>query len=66
MERKPVIDIMKGIAIILVIVGHLQIPDFFHHVIYSFHMPLFVIVSGYIYIYNFHIFCHRRRKFDRT
>lgn len=49
MERKPAIDIMKGIAIILVIIGHLQIPVFFHHVIYSFHMPLFVIVSGYLF-----------------
>lgn len=29
MERKPAIDIMKGIAIILVIIGHLQIPVFF-------------------------------------
>lgn len=46
--RNPTFDILKGIAIILVIIGHqgLFIADQF---IYSFHMPLFFIVSGYFF-----------------
>lgn len=55
------IDILKGIAIILVIVGHIiqytafDSYDFFENkifiFIYSFHMPLFMIISGYLF-YN--------------
>ncbi len=47
------VDITKGIAIILVIIGHsgmfLFIKDkvFLNTFIYSFHMPLFFIVSGF-------------------
>lgn len=37
-------DIMKGICILLVIVGHM-VSD--NKIIYSFHMPLFFIVGGY-------------------
>ncbi len=49
MERRVEIDIMKGIGIILMIVGHwLFIPHSLYHFIYSFHMPLFFIISGYL------------------
>lgn len=48
--RDKSIDILKGIAILLMIVGHLKgIPTIVHSFIYSFHMPLFVFVSGYFY-----------------
>lgn len=40
-------DIMKGIGIILMIIGHLT--PYMTNVIFSFHMPLFFIVSGYFY-----------------
>jgi len=39
------IDIAKGIAILLVIVGHLEIP-YVDAFIFSFHMPIFFIISG--------------------
>lgn len=48
--RDITFDIMKGIGILLVIIGHLAhgygvlVP-----IIYTFHMPLFFIVSGYFY-----------------
>ena len=51
------ITILRGIAFLLVIIGH-SYPDsayeyindytqFFHDYIYSFHMPLFFIISGF-------------------
>lgn len=48
-ERKCWIDYLKAIAIYLVILGHL--PDELHIKwgIYLFHMPLFFIISGYLY-----------------
>jgi len=45
--RNPVFDIMKGVTILLMMLGHTGIPEWLHTFIYSFHMPLFFIVSGY-------------------
>ena len=39
-------DILKGGGILLVILGHIQIPYMLKTVIYSFHMPLFFLCSG--------------------
>ncbi|MCR5206897.1 MAG: acyltransferase family protein [Eubacterium sp.] len=44
--RIKYIDAAKGIGICLVILGHLNIPLTLHSFIYSFHMPLFFILSG--------------------
>ena len=63
--RNPVIDIAKGIAILLVLVGHaiqfasgdsyqqagLFYDNLLFKVIYMFHMPLFMVISGYLF-YN--------------
>ena len=41
---------MKGIAILAVIAGHsLPLNSISRDIIYSFHMPLFFIVAGYLY-----------------
>lgn len=58
-KRLRALDIAKGIAIILVVIGH-AVPDatthmgiqsdvlaIMHRLIYSFHMPLFFLISGY-------------------
>ncbi len=45
--RNSTIDIAKGIAIILMVVGHSCCPEGLYKLIYSFHMPLFYILSGY-------------------
>jgi len=52
-NRDSVIDIAKGLAIILVVVGHvIQVgsenfdSNFGFRIIYSFHMPLFIFLSG--------------------
>lgn len=60
-ERIHWIDISKGIAIILVVIGHVissyhqaglyndsHLFNFTTQFIYSFHMPLFMIISGYL------------------
>ena len=61
MNRNKKIDFIKAFAIITVIVGHsIQFgsgPDYFYfgnpvfRFIYSFHMPLFMLISGYLF-YN--------------
>lgn len=49
-KRLDWIDIAKGIAIILVIVGH-TVPNSspLRHAIFSFHMPVFFILAGYTF-----------------
>ena len=66
-QRIRYFDIAKGIGILAVILGHTllettepdiaQVPvaDFFYRVCFSFHMPLFFLLSGY--------FMHPRRAF---
>lgn len=47
-SRLDYMDIAKGIAILAVIVGHVYAPPtVIGKVIFSFHMPLFFVVSGY-------------------
>lgn len=48
-ERIQWIDIAKGIGIILVIIGHVSVNQNINNFIYSFHMPLFFIISGFLY-----------------
>lgn len=48
-NRVDYIDISRGIAIILMIIGHVTQNVIFRNFIFSFHMPLFIIVSGYFY-----------------
>ncbi len=48
--RASFLDIAKGIGIILVVLGHtFGKPEIIYDTIYSFHMPLFFIISGYVY-----------------
>lgn len=50
-NRKEYIDIYKGMLMILVIIGHLHYFDYDGRtltLIYSFHMPAFLIIAGYL------------------
>jgi fucose 4-O-acetylase-like acetyltransferase len=54
-ERIVYIDRLKGVAILLVVIGHFiqyntieSKDNFLFNLIYSFHMPLFMLVSGYV------------------
>ncbi len=49
-NRLDYIDVCKALGIILVILGHTyNIPHHLYNIIYSFHMPLFFILSGYTF-----------------
>jgi len=48
-KRVDWIDVARGIAILLVIIGHtVPFESFTRVIIYSMHMPIFFILSGYI------------------
>ena len=54
-ERNSLIDVLKGFAIILVVMGHASQwfsdddrSNPFYVTIYAFHMPLFMFLSGYV------------------
>ncbi len=65
-KRNITIDVIKAVAILLVILGHsiqygcgteyLESNAFFQNplfeYIYSFHMPLFAMISGYLFYYT--------------
>lgn len=54
-ERDRVIDIMKGLGIILMIYGHTHYIPLIGKWLYTFHMPLFFFLSGCFYSSNFNI-----------
>lgn len=47
-EHLAWMDLIKGIGMCLVILGHMSVPEIFGKFIFSFHMPLFFFVSGYL------------------
>lgn len=48
-ERIPAIDVAKAIGILLMILGHCEVPWSVRKLISSFHMPLFLIFSGFFF-----------------
>lgn len=48
-KRVEYMDTLKGLLIILVVFGHTGIDSSIQKWIYSFHMPLFLIISGFFY-----------------
>ena len=48
-ERYNWVDWVKSITIFLVILGHMPMDSIVTPIIYSFHMPLFMLISGYLY-----------------
>ena len=51
-EKLYWIDVVRGEAILLVVIGHSGCPSLIYNFIYSFHMPLFFVISGYLYNYE--------------
>ncbi len=48
-ERYDYIDIAKGLGILMVVWAHIMITGFTHQLFYSFHMPLFFLLSGMLF-----------------
>lgn len=48
-QRKAQLDILKGIGILMVLIGHISRNGILNNWIYSFHMPLFFFISGMLY-----------------
>src|SRR5471032_3071062 len=49
-ERNPEIDLFRGLGILLVVLGHTAgLPEEVHRYVYSFHMPAFFFLSGYLF-----------------
>lgn len=52
MNHNPAIDAIKGLLISLVVIGHILLgslgDNIIRYLIYSFHMPAFFFVSGYL------------------
>jgi fucose 4-O-acetylase-like acetyltransferase len=48
-KRLDYIDFVRGIGVLLMLVGHLGFGDGVYKIIYSFHMPLFFLLSGYLF-----------------
>lgn len=51
-QRIEWIDLVRGFGILLVIFGHASIEEHFSLWLHAFHMPLFFVVSGYLYSEN--------------
>lgn len=61
------IDVLKGIGIILVVIGHTSKDNFMVDWLYTFHMPLFFALSGYLWSQSnstssFSVFLQKRIK----
>lgn len=54
-KRNVLLDAMRGMAIILVVLGHVGVCGDVRNWIYAFHMPLFFFISGY--------FCNDQKPF---
>ncbi|MCL6458090.1 MAG: acyltransferase family protein [Gorillibacterium sp.] len=53
-ERMGWIDLCKGLGMLLVMLGHAPFPGELTKVIYTFHMPLFFFLSGYLFSFRKH------------
>lgn len=63
-ERFYALDIAKGIAMLAVIFGHSIPESLVKNYVYSFHMPLFFFISGYVYkeLPHFQVWKKRARQ----
>ena len=66
MEHKRIkfIDLAKGLTMLCVLIGHIDTYDWIKSSIYSFHMPIFFILSGYFLHERFEVF--RLKKMVRS
>jgi len=66
-NRIEYIDVARGIGILLVALAHADVSLFspyLHHLIYSFHMPLFFFLSGYFFKPEIPFFLFLKKRFN--
>lgn len=63
-QRIEYIDVVKGLAMLCVIIGHMG-WDYADRIIYPFHMPLFLICSGYFISEKKDFYYFRKEKVKR-
>jgi fucose 4-O-acetylase-like acetyltransferase len=58
-KRNSIVDIMRGIAILMVVLGHTMTgctqgaeKSFLYNIVWSLQMPLFMLISGYVTKYS--------------
>ena len=61
-QRIKSLDIAKAIGIILIVLGHISENPSITKLVYSFHVPLFFIISGYLYRQNQKITVYLKKK----
>lgn len=65
-KRNVTIDIFKGVGIVLMVLGHMHFDDQnFGRIVYAFHMPLFFLISGYLYKRPINLIDYLKRKAKR-
>ena len=47
MSRNKIIDVFRGILILMVVLGHSGCTSL-HDIVFLFHMPLFFVLSGFL------------------
>ena len=78
-DRNKAVDYIKAFAIILVVLGHsiqygsgsyvkahMFDNNYIIYFIYSFHMPIFMIVSGYLYFYSINRYNTKQMIINKT
>ncbi|MCR4803786.1 MAG: acyltransferase family protein [Lachnospiraceae bacterium] len=48
-QRNTIMDVAKALAMLAVIIGHTKYDDNVRMVLYTFHLPVFFIISGYFF-----------------
>ena len=48
-QRYDYIDYLRAVGIILMVLAHIPLSDSFVHYVHGFHMPLFFVVSGFLF-----------------
>ena len=48
-DRLDYVDLFRGIGILLMIMGHVGFGAHFDKFIYAFHVPMFFVISGFLY-----------------
>lgn len=65
-KRLDWLDAGKGLGMLLVMMGHADIPEYLKTYIYTFHMPLFFFLSGFLFkmdkFSNLKVFLIKRTK----